>query len=163
MSMTTTAPIGSTVQFRVRATDGADSTSLWSYGPAVHLTAVQETSLAVRDLVVGTSLRERRARRIRGPDKRLGRVRSIHVYRPFDRLGPHNLVLDIKQAPAPPPGQKKVFVPIAPLYKVEHIFARLGRWRRLSRCYEGSAASARAWLEVASVSFLFARLRVVPT
>lgn len=75
----------------------------------------------------------------------------------------HNLVLDIKRAPAPPPGQKKVFVPIAPLYKVEHIFARLGRWRRLSRCYEGSPASARAWLEVASVGYLFARLRVEPT
>jgi transposase len=75
----------------------------------------------------------------------------------------HNLVLDIKQAPAPLPGQKKMFVPIAPLYKVEHIFARLGRWRRLSRCYEGSEASARAWLEVASVAYLFARLRVEPT
>jgi putative transposase len=75
----------------------------------------------------------------------------------------HNLLLDIKRAPAQPPGQKKVFVPIAPLYKVEHIFARLGRWRRLSRCYEGSPASVRAWLEVASVGYLFARLRVEPT
>jgi len=56
-----------------------------------------------------------------------------------------------------------VFVPIAPLYKVEHIFARLGCCRRLSRCYEGTAASARAWLEVASVGYLFARLRVEPT
>ncbi len=75
----------------------------------------------------------------------------------------HNLTLDIKQAPPVPLGQKKVFVPIAPLYKVEHIFARLGRWRRLSRCYEGTAASARAWLEVASVGYLFARLWVEPT
>ncbi|HEY5277567.1 MAG TPA: transposase, partial [Coriobacteriia bacterium] len=30
----------------------------------------------------------------------------------------------------------------------------LGRWRRLSRCYEGTEASARAWLEVASVGYL---------
>lgn len=40
--------------------------------------------------------------------------------------------LDIK---APPPGRSG-FTPIAPLYKVEHTFAQLGRWRRLSRCYE---------------------------
>lgn len=55
------------------------------------------------------------------------------------------------------------FVPIAPLYKIEHLFARLGRWRRLSRCYEGTAASARPWLEVASIGYLLARLRVEPT
>lgn len=46
------------------------------------------------------------------------------------------------------------FTPLWPLYKVEHAFAQLGRWRRLSRCYEGSEASARAWLEVASVGYL---------
>jgi transposase len=49
------------------------------------------------------------------------------------------------------------FVPLAPLYKVEHAFAQLGRWRRLSRCYEGTEASARAWLEVASVGYLLGR------
>jgi putative transposase len=57
---------------------------------------------------------------------------------------------------APPKGTLG-FTPIAPLYRVEHVFARLGRWRRLSRCYEGSATSARAWLEVAAVAYLFAR------
>ena len=45
-------------------------------------------------------------------------------------------------------------MPIRPLVKAEHAFAQLGRWRRLSRCYEGSEASARAWLEVASVGYL---------
>jgi putative transposase len=65
--------------------------------------------------------------------------------------------LEIK---APPKGGG--FTPIAPLYGVEHAFARLGRWRRLSRCYEGSAESARAWLEVACLAYLFARLRVEP-
>jgi len=49
------------------------------------------------------------------------------------------------------------FRPIAPLYKIEHAFAQLGRWRRLSRCYEGSEASATAWLEVASVGYLLGR------
>jgi transposase len=60
------------------------------------------------------------------------------------------LALDIK---APPPGTSS-FVPIRPLYKIEHAFAQLGRWRPLSRCYEGTEASARAWLEVASVGYL---------
>lgn len=50
-----------------------------------------------------------------------------------------------------PPGPRD---PIRPLYKIEHAFAQLGRWRRLSRCYEGSQASATAWLEVASVGYL---------
>ena len=66
--------------------------------------------------------------------------------------------LDIK---APPKGTVG-FTPIAPLYRVEHAFARLGRWRRLSRCYEGTPESARAWLEVAALGYLFARLRVEP-
>jgi transposase len=30
-----------------------------------------------------------------------------------------------------PPNGSSGFVPLAPLYKVEHAFARLGRWRRL--------------------------------
>jgi hypothetical protein len=58
------------------------------------------------------------------------------------------LMLDTK---APPKGTSG-FTPIAPLYRLERAFARLGRWRRLSRCDEGSAASA----------YLFARLRVEP-
>ncbi len=53
--------------------------------------------------------------------------------------------------------------PLAPLYRVEHAFARLGRWRRLSRCYEGTEASAKAWLEVVCVAYLFVRLRAEPT
>jgi transposase len=43
---------------------------------------------------------------------------------------------------------------MVPLVKVEHAFAQLGRWRRFARCYEGTEASARAWLEVASVGYL---------
>lgn len=56
-----------------------------------------------------------------------------------------------------PPAGRTGFTPIAPLYKVEHAFAQLGRWRRLSRCFEGTAASARAWLEVACLGYLFSR------
>jgi hypothetical protein len=61
-----------------------------------------------------------------------------------------HLALDIKASPAGVSG----FVPLRPLYRIEHVFAQLGRWRRLSRCYEGTEASARAWLEVASVGHL---------
>lgn len=84
----------------------------------------------------------------------LPRLRAIvgdRAYRGLTRLAARRRVsLDIK---APPVGRRG-FTPIAPLYKIEHAFAQLGRWRRLSRCYEGSEASARAWLEVASVGYL---------
>ena len=92
----------------------------------------------------------------------LGTVQAIVAdrgYRGLDKMAAKKGVrLDIK---APPKGTVG-FTPIAPLYRVEHAFARLGRWRRLSRCYEGSAESARAWLEVAALGYLFARLRVEP-
>ena len=86
----------------------------------------------------------------------------------------HGLKLDIKRPPAAPmlpparPGGKprrgkRVFTPLAPLYKVENAFARLGMWRRLSRCYEQTALGAQTWLEVACVAYLCGRLRVEPT
>jgi len=90
--------------------------------------------------------------RDRLPD--LPSVRAIigdRAYRGLAALAERkHLALDIK---APPPGVSG-FVPIRPLVKIEHAFAQLGRWRRLSRCYEGCEASARAWLEVASVGYL---------
>ena len=70
----------------------------------------------------------------------------------------NGLRLDIKKSPKGTSG----FTPIAPLYKVEHAFARLGRWRRLSRCYEGTEASARAWLAVAATAYLLTRFRTTP-
>lgn len=92
----------------------------------------------------------------------LGTVQAVVADRGYRGLGKmtakKGIRLDIK---APPKGTVG-FTPIAPLYRVEHAFARLGRWRRLSRWYEGSAESARAWLEVAALGYLFARLRVEP-
>jgi hypothetical protein len=86
--------------------------------------------------------------RDRLPD--LARLRAIvgdRAYRGLARLAERkHVALDIKAPPAGGSG----FTPISPLYKVEHTIAQLGRWRRLSRCYEGTEASARAWLEVAS-------------
>ena len=84
------------------------------------------------------------------------------------------LNLDIKVPPAPPllppkkPGGKprrgkRVFTPLRPLYKVENAFARLGMWRRLSRCYEQTALGAQTWMEVACVAYLCGRLRAEPT
>jgi transposase len=70
------------------------------------------------------------------------------AYRGLLKLAERKRVtLDIKAPPKGTPG----FTPLWPLHKVEHTIAQLGRWRRLSRCYEGIEASARAWLEVASV------------
>jgi putative transposase len=90
---------------------------------------------------------------------RLAAVVGDRGYRGLAALAARKqITLDIK---APPKGTTK-FMALAPLYRVEHAFARLGRWRRLSRCYEGTEASARAWLEVASVAYLLARLRVEP-
>ncbi|MDQ6722219.1 MAG: hypothetical protein M3003_15680 [Candidatus Dormibacteraeota bacterium] len=42
-------------------------------------------------------------------------------------------------------------------------FARLGMWRRLSRCYEQTALGAQKWPQVACVAYLCGRLRVEPT
>ncbi|HKZ92909.1 MAG TPA: IS5 family transposase [Candidatus Limnocylindrales bacterium] len=82
---------------------------------------------------------------------RLAAIVGDRAYRGLAALAERKRVtLDIK---APPPGVD-AFTPIWPLYKVEHTIAQLGRWRRLSRCYEGTTASARAWLEVASVGYL---------
>jgi hypothetical protein len=46
-SLTSAGPVGGTVRFRARATDGSGNVSSWSYGPTVHLAAVQETSTAI--------------------------------------------------------------------------------------------------------------------
>jgi putative transposase len=82
---------------------------------------------------------------------RLAAVVGDRAYRGLARLvARRGLALDVK---APPPGSSG-FVPLRPLVKIEHAFAQLGRWRRLSRCYEGSEASARAWLEVAAMGYL---------
>lgn len=51
------------------------------------------------------------------------------------------------------------FKPIRPLWRVEDAFARLGAWRRMSRCFEATAAGASTWLEVACVGVLLARRR----
>ena len=98
-------------------------------------------------------------------DERLDELPNVQAviadrgYRGLAKLAARqHLRLEIK---APPQGQSG-FTPLWPLYKVEHAFARLGPWRRLSRCYEGTGASARAWLEVASVAYLLTRLRVEP-
>jgi hypothetical protein len=97
-----------------------------------------------------TAARELLGQRLPDPP----RVRAIvgdSAYRGLARLAQRkHVALDVK---APAPGTSS-FVPIRPLYKIEHTFAQLGRWRRLSRCYEGSQASATAWLAVASVGYL---------
>ena len=100
------------------------------------------------------------ARRLLGPqlDPRhpaLPGPQAIVADRGYRGLGAlaasHGLNLEIKVPPAPAllpprkPGGKprrapRAFTPLRPLYKVENAWARLGMWRRLSRCYEGDAA-----------------------
>jgi hypothetical protein len=46
---------------------------------------------------------------------------------------------------------------IASLITVEHAFASLYSWPRLSRPYEGTEATARACLEMASFGYLLRR------
>ena len=63
--------------------------------------------------------------------------------------------LHIRVPSPPPPGQ--TFSPIVPLVKVEHAFAQLGRWRRLSRCFEQTRESAKGWMEVAAFGYMLGR------
>ncbi len=63
----------------------------------------------------------------------------------------HGVVVDIRYVE---PGGG--FKSIRPLWKVEDCFAKLGGWRRMSRCFEGSQAAATAWLQVACVGVLLA-------
>ena len=86
------------------------------------------------------------------------RVSDILGDRGYRGLGNAAAKLGVRLVIKAPPAGQTGFVPIAPLYRVEHAFAELGRWRRLGRCFEGTAASARAWLEVACMGYLFSRL-----
>lgn len=104
----------------------------------------------------------------------LPRVQAIVADRGYRGLralaAHHKLALDIKAPPKRQPGVPRLpstpgrnklkgnFVPIAPLYRVENAFAQLGRWRRLSRCFEQTKESARAWLEVAAFGYMLGRL-----
>jgi transposase len=65
----------------------------------------------------------------------------------------HAVTVEVKKWTPKPKG----FKPMWPLWRVEDCFARLGRWRRLSRCYEATTASATTWLTVAAVACLFTK------
>jgi transposase len=117
--------------------------------------AVQVDSARPHDVSSGRTLLSRTL-------PQLGTVKAIVADRGYRGLTKMTAKRQIKLEIKAPPKGTSGFTPIAPLYRVEHAFARLGRWRRLSRCYEGTSESARAWLEVAALAYLFARLRVEP-
>jgi len=53
---------------------------------------------------------------------------------------------------------KGEFKPIRPLWRVEDCFAEQRRWRRLSRSFEATPASATAWMQVACVGWLLSMI-----
>lgn len=66
----------------------------------------------------------------------------------------HGRCFEVRHWDAKPVG----FKPIAQVWRVEDCFAQLSRWRRRSRSFEGTAASAATWCQVAAVGLLFGRL-----
>ena len=82
-------------------------------------------------------------------------------YRGLAKLAARKHVgLDIKTPPQGTTG----FTPLWPPYKVEHASSRgSGGGGGCRAAYEGTEASARAWLEVASMGYLLTRLRAEPT
>jgi putative transposase len=88
----------------------------------------------------------------------LPRVHAVLGDRGYRALGKaaerHGAHVEVRAQPAGSLG----FVPLAMLWRAENAFAQLGRWRRLARCFEGTVASASAWLEVACMGYLFGRL-----
>lgn len=76
----------------------------------------------------------------------LGTVQAVVADRGYRGLGKMSNKAKVRLDIKVPPNGSSGFTPIWPLHKVEHAFARLGRWRRLSRCHEGSAECARAWM-----------------
>ena len=87
---------------------------------------------------------------------RVGTVRADRGYRPLAHgvAAKHGVIVDIRYVER---GQG--FRPVQPLWKVEDCFAKIGAWRRMSRCFEGSQAAAAGWLQVACVGVLLAATR----
>ena len=86
---------------------------------------------------------------------RVSLVLADRGYRALDKAAQrHNARFEVRSRPPNTVG----FKPLALVWRVETTFAQLGRWRRLSRCSEGSAESARAWLEVACFGYMLGRV-----
>lgn len=86
---------------------------------------------------------------------RVSLVLADRGYRALDKAAQrHNVKFEVRSRPPNTIG----FKPLALVWRVETTFAQLGRWRRLSRCFEGSAESARAWLEVACFGYMLGRV-----
>lgn len=90
----------------------------------------------------------------------LPRVELVVADRGYRGLGHHvaarhGRCFEVRHWDTKPDG----FKPIAQVWRVEDCFAQLGRWRRLSSSFEGTAASATAWCQVAGVALLLSRLR----
>jgi transposase len=86
---------------------------------------------------------------------RVSLVLADRGYKALDKAAQrHHARFEVRSRPPGTVG----FKPLALVWRVETTFAQLGRWRRLSRCFEGSAESARAWLEVACFGYMLGRV-----
>ena len=89
-----------------------------------------------------------------------GRVTTVMGGRGFRGLaGPllrdYGVAVKIKHDETRAKGE---FKPLRPLWKVEAAFCDLGRWRRLARSFEGTTATATAWMQVAAVGHMLTLL-----
>jgi putative transposase len=87
-------------------------------------------------------------------------VRAVLVDRGYRGLAhhaaaEHGVTVEVRDRDERPEGG---FKPLQPVWRVEDAFAQLGRWRRLTRSFEGTAESATAWVQVAACGTLLARL-----
>ncbi len=131
-------------------------------GGATRAVAVDYLGLPVAVRLSGARTHEVRAARelLAGVLPDAERVTTVMGDRGFRRLvGPlergYGVETVIKCDPDRPKG---TFRPLRPLWRIEAAFCELGRWRRLARSFEGTPASATAWMQVAAVGALLRHL-----
>lgn len=117
--------------------------------------AVKVTSSRPHDSTVGRELLDEVL-----PE--LPSVRAVLVDRDYRALAHHAaaqhvVTVEVRYWDTKPEGG---FKSLQPVWRVEDAFAQLGRWRRLTRSFEGTAASAPAWVQVAACGMLPAKLAV---
>ena len=84
-----------------------------------------------------------------------GRVRRERMRPP--RCGWERWIMTVRD-PNEPEEEKKKFKVLKWRWIVERTFAWLGRYRRLSKDYEGTEGSSESWIYVAMINLMLRRL-----